>query len=342
MEKFLFLKRLELFFFIFIAVIVFSGCVQGLRTESAQFPESDFKAYDGGWFLIKYPVVWSVQKQDNLTFFAEPLKNAKSMNGGLASFLWQSLSEEISLQKFVENSVSQLQESLADFKLKSVKPVELNQLPAYEIGYSALSNGIELDYLQVLAVENGKGFVLTLAGKESDIESFAKIFEIMRDSVELKKDVLKNFSEKKIQSVVEENIDLKKQPVVSIEEQSVVRNWRAYSETVYFDNGNWAFLETPVELLELNPDHTWKFGKKSGIWEIKFIEEIDWGKWGIGSYGPVKKIVLYDWVENGFADGPLEEDGDRIDYLWLIYRGSPPEIKENGQIQLKFGWNYID
>ncbi|MDO8627626.1 MAG: hypothetical protein Q7K42_04125, partial [Candidatus Diapherotrites archaeon] len=117
-------------------------------------------------------------------------------------------------------------------------------------------------------------------------------------------------------------------------------NWRAYSKGIYYDDGDWDFAETPTELMKLFDDNTWSHGSLNGTWETLPIQENDWTKWGIESYGPTRKMFLHGWPnkENpDGADGPIEERGAIVDYFWTIYRTDAPEEKSPAQVQMKFG-----
>lgn len=117
---------------------------------------------------------------------------------------------------------------------------------------------------------------------------------------------------------------------------SLTGDWMVYSKAVYYDDGEFAFPETPASVLQINDNGTWEFGNNSGKWEVTTITEDDWKAWGISQYGPSKKIVFYGW--NGdIASGPLE--GEEVaQFIWVIYRTGPPYEKAAGQVQMKFGW----
>jgi len=103
--------------------------------------------------------------------------------------------------------------------------------------------------------------------------------------------------------------------------------WRSFSDTKY----------TP--LLQLNEDGTWSLEGSSGTWQAGAIEDSDWARWGISSYGPAKKITLNGW-NNGVADGPVEESDGRVDFFWIIY-----DVTLEGEqrlAQIKFGHSNYD
>ncbi len=117
----------------------------------------------------------------------------------------------------------------------------------------------------------------------------------------------------------------------------LVGSWRAYSEAIFYDAGGNDWLDTPsTRRLELKGNGRWEFGSSTGTWETAPVTENDWLKWEVESYGPTRKIVLNNW-NKGVADGPVEESGGRIDFIWVIYHADPPLVSYPGQVQIKFG-----
>jgi hypothetical protein len=85
--------------------------------------------------------------------------------------------------------------------------------------------------------------------------------------------------------------------------------------------------------LALYGDGSWTFGPSGGTWDVASVEASDWERWQIASYGPQRKIVLHGW-NGGTADGPIEESGGHVDFVWVIYRIESPDP---ATIYLKFG-----
>ena len=113
--------------------------------------------------------------------------------------------------------------------------------------------------------------------------------------------------------------------------------WRAYSARIFYDEGGAGTVDTTITReLELNSDGTWHFGSSAGTYEVSDISADDWARWGVDPYGPSRKITLFDW-NGGVADGPVEESGGGIDFLWAIYREGPPTIGAPGTVWMKFG-----
>jgi len=115
-----------------------------------------------------------------------------------------------------------------------------------------------------------------------------------------------------------------------------VGEWRAYSEYIYYDAGGGGGTDVSASgttRLELYEDGTWQFGSSRGYWSIEPIAAADWGRWGVPAYGPERKIALDGW-NGGLEDGPVEESGGYVDFVWVIYHVDSPEP---GMVYIKFG-----
>ncbi len=113
--------------------------------------------------------------------------------------------------------------------------------------------------------------------------------------------------------------------------------WRIYSARLFYDIGGASPVGGTTRTLELGADGKWNFGDGStGTWDVAFIAEDDWKKWGVEPYGPARKIVLDGW-SGASADGPIEEGAGGVDFFWVIYRNK--EQGDNaGHVQMKFGY----
>jgi hypothetical protein len=114
-------------------------------------------------------------------------------------------------------------------------------------------------------------------------------------------------------------------------------SWRVYSARIYYDEGGGGDLSNVITTqLELSDSGAWHFSSSSGAWYTAAITAEDWQRWGADPYGPTSKLVLSGW-NGGTADGPVEESGGYVDFLWVIYRVEPPEVSAPGTVWMKFG-----
>ncbi len=112
--------------------------------------------------------------------------------------------------------------------------------------------------------------------------------------------------------------------------------WRVYSQTLFYDAGGSGGADassSSTTRLRLGSDGTWRFGRSRGTWRVAPTDDDAWERWGVEAYGPEMRVVLDGWGGEG-ADGPIETDGGRVDFLWVIYRVEEPSP---GTVQMKFG-----
>lgn len=119
-------------------------------------------------------------------------------------------------------------------------------------------------------------------------------------------------------------------------DSALAGTWRVLSSRLDYDAGGAGVAPDATRHLELRANGRWEFGSSSGSWSVRAIDDADWSRWGVDSYGPTRKIVLAGW--NGSeGDGPIEESSGGVDFVWVIYRVGPPVVSAAGQVQMKFG-----
>lgn len=90
-----------------------------------------------------------------------------------------------------------------------------------------------------------------------------------------------------------------------------------------YPDGNWNYENVSGMLLNIKDNQEWEYGEQKGAWAVYPIEDVDWQRWQVKSYGPKTKIRLND-PDGSFMEGPLEGKG-----LWIIYdeAGSNVQIR---------------
>jgi hypothetical protein len=111
--------------------------------------------------------------------------------------------------------------------------------------------------------------------------------------------------------------------------------WIAYSARIDYDNGSGATMPAGTQRLVISGRH-WRYGSSAGTVTVGPIAAADWTRWGISPYGPTRKATFRGW-SHGTADGPLEEEPSRVDFVWILYRVKPPTVHSPGLVSLKFG-----
>jgi len=112
---------------------------------------------------------------------------------------------------------------------------------------------------------------------------------------------------------------------------SVPSKWFVSSAIVRYVDGSIGSIEG-FHQMELYAD-TWVYEGNYSEWEVEFITDSDWEKWGIEEGLAERKIVLQDWI-GGAADGPIDEEEGRMKMFTIIYR--TVDSGKAGQVQLRF------
>jgi|SRR3989344_6696278 len=153
----------------------------------------------------------------------------------------------------------------------------------------------------------------------------------------LKQDYKTDLQQNNIEKPNSENIE-KKQEIKKVQENNdpdVVGTWRPHAQSIEYDAGAINSIKKPVtRKLTISSDGTWEYGS-TGTWEVELIEEKDWERWKMASYGPTKKIVLHGW-NNAIGDGPIDEGTAGVDFIWAIYHSDKLSLGP-ATIQIKFG-----
>lgn len=113
--------------------------------------------------------------------------------------------------------------------------------------------------------------------------------------------------------------------------------WRVLSARLFYDAGGGGSVRTDGPDLTLGADGTFAYGETIGTWSLGSIADDDWARWQTNPYGPGRKISFAGWQPGGIADGPIEESGGPVDFLWVIFRAEPPLVGAPGMVQMKFG-----
>ena len=103
----------------------------------------------------------------------------------------------------------------------------------------------------------------------------------------------------------------------------LVGKWRSYSDL------------HSTRLLELRADGTWQFGTSSGKWSVAKIDSDDWGRWYLADSGLFTRKIILDGWNKGMADGPLQESGGNVDFIYILYNVTYEGVEKS--VQLKYG-----
>ncbi|MDP3741870.1 MAG: PsbP-related protein [Candidatus Micrarchaeota archaeon] len=310
-------------------LVILSALLLGCTMPNNSFAGSGdasangYANFENSFYSLNYPQDWSVADNGEVVSFSSPQSENDAFVENV-NILVTPATENVSLQEYFENSVDSLFSSLEGFNLIGFNETHLSGVNAYTVEYTAKNFGNNLSYVQVFTMKNNAIYIIAYSGSGSDYSRYLPLVNQLMDSFTIK-DGIQDVGGQLESADAQASADFNK-------------NWAAYSKSLYYDNGEFSFLETPSDILELNPDRTWTFGAKSGTWTLVEITPADWAKWGINEYGPTNKLVLYGW-DSDVVDGPIEESRGVPEFLWVIYRQGAPEFNSPGQIQMKFGWS---
>ncbi len=310
------------------ATVSVSPSTQSPSPSSAVLPSAspgfEVKWHDSARFRAAYPASWSVSEGQGFVLFQSPQQSASDKVQENINVVVAPVEAQATLQTYVEAALSSSVESGA--KLLDSADLSISGAPAVKITYVEQSKAGSLQYMQVFALKGGLAYILTYTATPETFSKFSAQAE----------NAMKLFEIKSSQGATAT-------PAPRTESSTapeLVRKWRVYSQSIFYDAGGSNFLKTPATtLLDLRADQTWSFGSSSGTWSVQAILEQDWAKWGVSSYGPKRKLVLNNWNGVG-ADGPIDETEGRVDFAWAIYRVGPPAVERPAQIQMKFGQTY--
>lgn len=289
-------------------------------------------------FKMLVPKEWERNTQGTLFMWASPRESEQDLFQENTIVLLEPLPENKNLQSYFEESVTAIAGELDGFALNNAEEITLGNEPALLAEYTANVDGVPVYYYQVFAVKDNTIYILAFATAEAELNEQQEKISVMKESFTITGGALDVAGENVPNQEPAETETRESDKVSAYPE--LVRKWRVYSKAIYYDSGGWNFLETPTSTyLELKEDNTWGFGSSTGTWAVEDITEEDWSVWGVGSYGPTRKIVLHGW-SNDRGDGPIEGTQTNADFIWVIYRTAPPVVQSPAQVQMKFGWTY--
>ena len=304
-------------------------------------PESKQKATPGNFLTyenpdygvkIKYPSNWQqTETEDLIVAFLSPKTDASdAIQENLGLTMNDLAGQGLTLQKYDEIAIEQLKQTFPDIKIIESGSTVLSNIPAYKVVFTA-SN---LKFMQVWTIKDDLAYVWSFASTESSYSDYLGTIQTMLDSFEITRNIRQESKEEPVKGQKAANTQS-----ISDADSAFVGSWRIFSERIFYDIGGAGSAAVPVTRnLELLNDGTWRFGDSQGTWTVTEITNDDWTRWGTNSYGPTRKMILDRW-NKATADGPIEENKEYVDFIWVIYPVEPPLVQNAGTIWMKFGHN---
>lgn len=297
-------------------IVILSGCTQ---TGTGPVTSQLYKIYNNPHYTISYPADWTPEEQGPVVMFKSPQQGPSDAGLENVNIVVVPAGTK-DLEEYVMSEIDNLREVTPNFKLLDYGKDPIS-LPSRKIVYTEDDGQNKYQYMQIIAQKDNKYYIL----------SYTALMDTFPTYVKIATDMISSFKTK-AEPIAVSTTTPKTQAASPY--PGLTKNWRVYSQAIFYDSGGFNFMDTPAtRLLELKPDYTWTFGNSEGTWRVSKITETDWTKWGVNAYGPTEKLVLDGW-NNDVADGPIEGN---VDFLWVIYRTGPPTVQSPAQIQIKFG-----
>src|SRR3989344_4871928 len=311
-------------FILLLFIVVVSWCEPQAQSQESQ--EAEFLTYENFDYGVKigYPANWEqTETEEAIVAFITPKINSEDTGNNLNLIMNDFSGQEMTLDKYNENVLAQLNAAFPEMVLEESEPITLAGSPGHKIVYLA-SN---LKFLQAWTIKNDISYIWTYVSYPGSFATDEPLINKMLDTFEITRDIRQTEEEPVEEQEAEPLTTGNANP-------SLVGKWRAYSERLYYDAGGGGVTTTTGRRLLLNEDGSWEFGSSTGAWSASDITSEDWTRWGIDSYGPARKIILENWNNDASADGPIEGS---VDFIWVIYRVEPPLVSDPGTVWIKFG-----
>lgn len=337
---------------ILLAAVLIVGCTptppattpEGASTSSGQPPKtSDFLTYEDTTYKIKidYPRDWKqTENEQTVVAFVSPKTSEDDMFSENLNLIMNDLSGQgLTLDTYTEVVKEQLLKTYDGIIMEESGTATLAGQPAYKVVYTVPSEKTTLKIMQVWIIKDDVSYVITFVADEEAYTDYMGTVQKMLNSFEItgsltaEEPTTQSSSTKTGEQTQTES---QKQQLTATDAR-FAGNWRIFSERIFYDIGGAGALGTNSgRNLEIKEDGSWNFGDSKGTWSVTPITDQDWKRWDVNSYGPTKKITFTGW-NKAAADGPVEEDGGRIDFIWVIYHVEPPLVENAGTVWLKFG-----
>jgi hypothetical protein len=148
-------------------------------TSSSPSPSTSpgFLTYANGaaGFTIEYPSTWEKSEDvqgTTIVLFRSPSEGESDPVRETVAVDTEALPPGFTLQQFIDNGLSQVQEVHEGFILISSESATLAGFPAHRIVYTGQQDDTELKWLQEFTVVNGTVYVLTFVASPDSYDTF--------------------------------------------------------------------------------------------------------------------------------------------------------------------------
>jgi len=167
-----------------------------INSTTAAVSASNFLTYQNSTYgiSVQHPSNWIKEQNHNPTptgrivKFSSPVGTSQagqfSPPPSLNIIVGNRLPLSVSLEQFSAASTNNLRQSFPHFNLLESSSTNLGGVPAHKIVYTATipSSGLEVKFMQIFTIKDGKDFVITSAALPTDFSTYLPTFQKMIDS----------------------------------------------------------------------------------------------------------------------------------------------------------------
>lgn len=145
----------------------------------------DFQTYENleNKLSIRYPGSWTKNEGPNGVMFISPKESsADNFQENIGITVQTLVNNTANLDQIAEASVEQLKKVITDFNLVDSTQINLGNIPAKQVVYTGKFGDFNIKWLQVIALENDKFYIITYTAEASNYNNSLNVLEEMLES----------------------------------------------------------------------------------------------------------------------------------------------------------------
>lgn len=172
-----------------IGIVPLPGLTAQLKSENfhqlTKQNNRDFLTYNNSEnnLSIRYPDNWIKKEEENGVMFISPKENSEDIFQENIGVTVQTLANStVTLEQITAASLEQLKNMITDFSLVSSTQINLANMPAKKLIYTGKFGNFNIKWLQVIALEKDKFYIITYTAEASTYNNALNLVEEMIDS----------------------------------------------------------------------------------------------------------------------------------------------------------------
>jgi|SRR3989338_4814480 len=156
-----------------------------LTGQNATVPKKTVP-YKNDLYTLDTPENWEIEENDAFTYFKSPAHEGQNeLQENVVVYTKQIEAADQDLKDFFQNSIEILMSTSPGFTIINHSEYNLGDVPAYKILYSEGEEGSEIDYLQVFAVKDNDGYIITYTAPAETFDKYLPEAEAIMRSYRL-------------------------------------------------------------------------------------------------------------------------------------------------------------